>query len=400
MNRKIAAAVIAMILSVGLCGCSDAEKTQNDNPDNPPEIVEQTGENTEESGEEIPADAPSFETICDANSAENLLEKLGSFRYLHEYNGEPDGLGEKIFTKDGTFEEEHFYEDWESDEYTVGYVFTGKNSVYRNYDGETFAVLDVTDDYLPDEFFEWYASEFYGYDPADVEKIEKIDGGWKITFKGDAESAQFFADEYHEGDLFVVEEYVDDDLIYVKCDQIMRYADGHDEVMNSTKLEKRELPEIGKQLSDLATAEETVKATVFIDHGCGYTESHSITMAKGSAVKVNLNHFKLFADEAHTTPIGDSDIDTSKDVIVYALSPIADYISKEDFVNGNIGQTMIRGYDANGEQIASDGRYFDGTNPSGYSVSGELDDENIAYFEFTTYDADGNEISTVKVEKQ
>ena len=399
MNRKITAAVLALMLSVGLCGCSDTEKPADAGNEEQPEIVEQTGENTEESGKEISADAPSFETICDMNRADNLLEKHGAFKYEYTYNGIPEDSGDEIYTKNGVFEEEHFYEDWESDEYTVGYVFTGKNSVYRNYDGETFAVLDVTDDYRPNEDFIWYASAFYGYDPETVEKIEKIDGGWKITFKGDAESAQFFADEYHEGDLFVVEEYVDDDLLFTEYDQIMRYADGHEDVMNNTKLVPCELPEIGKQLSDLATAEDTVKATVFIDHGCGYTESHSIMMAKGSAVKVNLNHFKLFADEAHTTPIGDSDIDTSKDVVVYALSPVADFISKEDLVNGNIRQTRIAAFDANGEQIASDGRHFDDGEPSGYSVSGELDDENIAYFEFTTYDADGNEISTTRIEK-
>lgn len=393
--KKITLFLIIMSLLLCLAACGDAKTEENSEKD--PEIAEQ-GDATEEAVEEDAAEElPTFEEICEKNTAEALMERFGAYRYMHESYGEPDG-DNTVYTAGGVFSEEHIYEDWASDEYKTGYVFYNGSSVYRNYDGETFAVLDVSDSYRPDENFLWYASEFYGYDPETVETIEKIDEGYRITFKGDAETAEFFAENYQEGDLFVVIEYVDEDLLFTKCEQIMCYADGREEILNSTELLPCELPEIGRELAELANAEDSVKATLVIDHGCGYTESREITLAKDSALHVETNHFRLFADEAHTTPI--DSFDSSQDIVLYALSPIADYISKEDFLNGSIGRTEISACDANGEEIARDVRFFTDNEPSGFSTFGDLEDDRIAYIEFAVSDGDDQEISRVRFEKE
>lgn len=434
MKKKLLTALACLMLAAALlAGCAETEKpAETDEQNEQSEQVEQI-ENEEEIQDETEStfiyepttvsdpDAPSFDDIYNANQLENILSLYGAAKYVTSYNGEdPEESDGEYITANGIFKEislpkltpipdkahdftcfddiwNYFFGDYSEPE-PDGYAFYNGNSYYVSDGTDIYALIGLESSYSTEDYYEPDAN-FYGWSEEDVESITKTETGWQIKFNPDEEDARFFRDEeYQVGDLFVVYEYVDENLILDYYTQVLECADGTVRVLNKTTLVKDGLPEIANEMMKHANPSEEDKgvAVVYLDNGMGYVEPKWINITKGDRVETMTEGYLVYSDREYTSTEFDPNSDNK---VFYAVSPLSLFMSPAEFLSvPNVCGYIVTAYDKDGKNVAKN-MILD----SGWYMSwfyGDFNDESIAYIECSLYNGDSEQIGeTLRIDK-
>lgn len=315
---------------------------------------------------------PTFDEINAANTYENYISIFGSYMVTLAFNGEEpesetyyDGTGRcTLYKWDGCAD------------------YCSSESFYHYSDGEVFPFIDPVGVSVPEDP-SWDCGPFRSVEASEVQSVEKTETGYLVTFEPNAEKAQFFCEDYHEGDVFVIYETLREDLTVECVRQVIIYADGTENELNRSLLTPIELPDFVCMLRDHASPDEANKATATVVTGPGTDEEcvYSIVFTKGDRLQIEPYDYNIYDDEACTVPHELGTEDTTKDVLVYAANKVT-----------GISRTECYYYDENGNELGHEIYWFDESFEQTASDIAECPEGvTPATFIYVEYDQDGNE---------